>query len=511
MSQNQKRKIAKEQKAIQKAEREKKYRRAKAWQMALYPIGGFGHNAFMFLMTLVSYYAAGIVGLGTVIASIVITGSRVFDAITDPIIGLVIDKTKGKYGKVRPVILIAYVLMSISTLLMFFTNHLVPEGFKLIYFILLYMVFIIGYTLSQAGLNVGNTILTNDPEQRPLFGGLTMIYTMAFYTAATVYLSFYLTGKYGGYSNVGLFHEFTIFTVIIAGISYGLAIIAISSKDRIENFGTGDDSATIKLKDLWPLLKGNRPLQMFIIAASTDKLSMQIAGNQIVNVMLFGIVLGNYTMMGTTQAIALIPNILVLLFGIRFSMKFGSKKGYVIATWACLFSYGLLFLLLWLGDPTQIRMDNMGFMTISFLLLYLVGGAVRYVASGLVLPMLADVIDYNTYKTDRFAAGVISTVYSFIDKGVSSLQQTLVGLMLALIGFKAAFPDVETPYTEGIFWVTMFLSIGVMLIAWIISLIAMKFYELDRDRMIEIQEEIEARRQAILNKDTNTHQERILK
>lgn len=489
-------KPAKQQKAIIKAEREKMYRRAKGWELALYPIGGFGHNAFMFLMGLVSYYAAGIVGLGTVIASIVITGSRVMDAVTDPIIGIILDKTNGKYGKVRPALLIAYLIMAASTLLLFFTNHLIPDALKLVYFIGLYMVFIVGYALSQISLNIGNAILTNDPEQRPLFGGLTMIYTMVFYTAASVYLSFYLTGKYGGYTQVGLFQEMTISTVILAGVGYAFAIIGISSKDRPEHYGAGQHSEPLKLKEIWPLLKSNRPLQMFVVSASIDKLSLQIAGNQIVNVMLFGIVLGNYSLLGTTNAIGMIPNILILMFGIRYSMKFGSKKGFVIATWACLISYSLLFLLLWLGDPNQIRMENMGFMTISFLFLYLIGGALRYVGSGLMMPMLADVIDYSMYKTNRFAPGLISSVYAFIDKAVSSLQQTFIGVMLAFIGFKTAFPDVDTPYSGKIFWMTMFLSIGIMLLAWIISLIAMRFYELDKARMVEIQAEIEARRQA---------------
>ncbi|MRH45108.1 glucuronide permease [Aquibacillus halophilus] len=503
MDKKEARKLAKEQKAVRKAEREKKYRRAKTWQMALYPIGGFGHNAFMFLMGIVAYYATGIVGLGTVIASFIITGSRVLDGITDPLIGLIIDKTKGKYGKVRPTLLIAYVLMASSTLLMFFTNHLVPEAFSIFYFILLYAIFIFGYTCSQVGLQIGNNIITNDPEQRPVFGMLTMIYTMLFYTIATIYLSMYLTGKYGGYSEIGLFHEMTIFTVILAGVAYGVGIFAIAKKDRIENFGAGKNTVPLKLKDLWPILKGNRPLQMYIVAATTDKLSLQIHGNQIVNVMLFGIVIGNYSLMGTTQAIAMIPNILVLIFGMRYAMKFGSKKGYVGATWACLISYSLLFLLLWLGDPTQIRMDNLGFMTIAFLLLFLVGGAVRYVASGLSMPMLMDVIDYNTYQTERYAPGVISSVYSFIDKSVSSLQQTFVGLMLALIGFKSVFPDVDTPYSDKLFWMTMFLSFGVMMFAWIASLIAMKFYELDKDRMAEIEEAIEARRNEIIDDNSN--------
>ncbi|WP_310829654.1 MFS transporter [Paenibacillus pedocola] len=490
------RNVIKEQKAASKAERDRKYRRAKSWQMAIYPVGGFGHNAFMFLMGLVSYYAAGIVGLGTVVASLIITGSRVMDAVTDPVMGILLDKTNGRFGKVRPALAIAYVLMAASTLLLFFTNHLVPEALKLVYFIVLYFVFIIGYALSQISLNIGNAVITNDPEQRPLFGGLTMIYTMIFYTGASVYLSLYLTGKYGGYTNVELFQEMTISTVIIAGIAYTLAIIGIASKDRSENYGTGQKTEAIKLKEIWPLFKSNRPLQMYVIAASIDKLSLQIAGNQIVNVMLFGIVIGNYSLMGTTNAIGMIPNILVLVFGIRYSMRFGSKKGFVIATWACVISYSLLLLLLWLGDPTQIRLDNMGFMTISFMVLYLVGGAVRYVGSGLMMPMLADVIDYSAYKSNHYAPGLISSVYAFIDKGVSSLQQTFVGIMLAFIGFRTAFPDVDTPYSGKIFWMTMFLASGVMLLAWIISLIAMKFYELDKDRMAEIQEELEARRQA---------------
>ncbi len=445
-------------------------------------------------MTLVSYYAAGIVGLGTVIASLIITGSRIFDGITDPIIGLIIDKTKGKYGKVRPVLVVAFLILGLSTSLMFLTNHLVPDGFRLIYFIILYMLFIIGYTLSGIAGNIGNNILTNDPKQRPVLGGLNMVYTMLFYSIATVYLTMYLANKYT-YSQVELFHEMTIFTLIVAVVGYGLAILGIWSKDRIENFGTGRNATVIKFKDLWTILKGNRPLQMFVLAMTTDKLSMQISGNAVVNVMLFGIVIGNYALLGVTQGMAMIPNLLILFFGIRYAMKFGSKKGYVIATWGCIILYSLLFLLLWLGDPTQIRMDNIGFMTISFLFLFLVGGAVRYVSSGLVIPMLADVVDYNTYKTNSYAPGIISAVYTFIDKAVSSLQQTVVGLLLAFIGFKNAFPDVDTPYSEELFWMAMFLNFGVLMIAWIASLIAMKYYPLDKERMEEIQLEIESRRE----------------
>ena len=64
---------AKGQKVTETPEFEQNYNRAKTWQLICYPAGVLGQKLFMALMMLVSYYAAGIVGLGTVIASLVIT------------------------------------------------------------------------------------------------------------------------------------------------------------------------------------------------------------------------------------------------------------------------------------------------------------------------------------------------------------------------------------------------------------------------------------------------------
>ncbi|MCK0473383.1 MFS transporter [Halalkalibacter sp. APA_J-10(15)] len=184
MNKKEARRIAKEGIALELAEREKKYNRAKLWQLICFPAGGFSQGVFMGLMMLVSYYAAGIVGLGTVVASFVITGTRVFDSITDPLVGLVLDKTKGKYGKVRPFLLAGFVLMSISTLLMFFTAHLAPEGIKLVYFIVLYLIYIVGYTCTGVANLSGQAVLTNDPQQRPILGGFQTTYT-------TIYFAFF--------------------------------------------------------------------------------------------------------------------------------------------------------------------------------------------------------------------------------------------------------------------------------------------------------------------------------
>ncbi|XOQ15513.1 MAG: Na+/melibiose symporter [Shouchella clausii] len=467
--------------------------RAKTWELILYPAVILGNNCFMLLMMIVSYYAAGIVGLGTVIVSFIITGSRILDGITDPIIGYIVDKTNGKFGKVRLFLIMGFVIMAVSTILIYFTGHQVPEAMRMVYFAALYVVYIIGYTFYGISAKAGSAILTKDPQQRPIFGAAQGIYLAIFAAGYSVILSNYLAPKYGGFGDPRLFQEFTVISILSAGICLTLGLVAIWPKDRIENFGDGKP-VKIKFKDMWPILKGNRPLQMFIIAMATDKLSYQIQGNQAVNVMLFGIVIGNFALLGTMGAIVLIPNIIVILFGMRHALKFGTRKGLVLATWVALIATALLFLVLWLGDPTQISLNNWGFMTIAFVTLYILSTAVRMVPPAFIAPMVPDIVDYEAYRSGRFVPGIIASLYNFVDKIVSSLAQTIVGLLLALIGFKTAFPDVDTPYSESIFWMTMFLSYGVLILGWIATLISMKFYKLDKEKMQEIKVELEERR-----------------
>lgn len=483
-------------KVLSKADNPKNFNRAKVWQMGFFAANNTATNAFMFLMMNVAYFATGVVGLGTVLVSTLITGSRMFDGVTDPIIGLWIDKTDGKYGKFRPFMLGGYLTMTAVVLLLFFTNHLVPEPMRLLYFIVLYVIYIIGYTFQTAVTKSGQSVLTNDPEQRPMFSTFDISMTALFFAGAAMYLSNYLVPKYGTFNSAALFAEFTLTIIAISGVLTALAIIGIWEKDRTEFFGTGK-AVKIGFKDMWEIIKGNRPLQMLIIAASTDKLGQTVASNSIVMVMLFGIVIGDYGLFGVISGIMLIPNILIALFGTRLAGKFGTKKGYVGATWLSMIAYTGMFLLIVLGDPTQISMNNLGFMTLAFLSLYVIGNGVRVLSGGLVIPMIPDVTDYETYRTGRYAPGVMGTIFSFVDKMISSFGQTIIGFTLAFIGFETVFPDVSTPYSSNILWVTMFLFVGMLMFAWIASLVAMKFYDLDKEKMVEVQAAIEERRQAV--------------
>lgn len=77
------------------------YHRAKQWQIAFFAMNNSATNAYMFLMTYISYYATGIAGLGVAIIGIISTAIRLWDGVTDPIVGFFIDRTNGKFGFYR--------------------------------------------------------------------------------------------------------------------------------------------------------------------------------------------------------------------------------------------------------------------------------------------------------------------------------------------------------------------------------------------------------------------------
>ena len=455
-----------------------KYNNAKTWQIGFYALNNTATNVIMLLMTYVSYYATGVVGLAVVLVSSLLTSMRMFDAITDLIIGFVIDKTNTKFGKFRRMIIIGYTIMAVSILVLYNCLYLMPENMRLIGFIGLYALYIIGYTFQTACTKAGQSCLTNDPAQRPLFARFDGIYNLFLFSLSAQYASAYLSPKYGGFTLEAM-QEFSLTYIIISGCFTLLAIIGIWSKDRGEFFGD-KKAPKVKFKDYLTILKGNRGLQMLTVAAATNKLASQTSGNTTVMVMLYGIVMGNYALYGKMSMITALPTFIIIM----------SKKALIKFTKAAMAMYTGLFLILFIGDPTKISLDSIGLMTILWIIVYSLGYGASSLASGIVVPMIADCTDYETYLTGKYVPGMMATLFSFIDKLVSSFATTIIGFAVAYLGYTSAMPQTTDPNIKGMFAVTAALFIGMPMLGWIIGLIAMRFYPLDDRKMKEVQEEI---------------------
>ena len=120
--------------------------RAKLWQIGGFALNNAATNLYLFTMNFIVYYLNGVLGIITFVATTLLTVMRVWDAVTDPFLGLVVDKTTTKFGKNRPFMLLGNLVMACSLFLMVFVSHNLPDVLKLPGFIVFYLAYVVGYT-----------------------------------------------------------------------------------------------------------------------------------------------------------------------------------------------------------------------------------------------------------------------------------------------------------------------------------------------------------------------------
>ena len=142
--------------------------RAKAYQLVLFPLNNGATNVyFVLVLSYIAMFGNGVLGLLMAFATIMVTAMRLCDAITDPIIGALIDRTSGKFGKFRPFMIIGNLVMAASVLVLYLFTPLIPESMmwlRYVLFVLLYFIWVIGYTFQTSCTRSGQTVLTNDPK-----------------------------------------------------------------------------------------------------------------------------------------------------------------------------------------------------------------------------------------------------------------------------------------------------------------------------------------------------------
>lgn len=487
--------------------------RAKPYQLVLFPLNNGATNVYyVLILSYVATFGSAVLGIAMVFASVMVTSMRVFDAITDPIIGALMDKTNGKFGKFRPFMVIGCVTMAVSVICLYVLTPYVPADMmwlRYVLFVLLYAVWVIGYTFQTSVTRAGQAVLTNDPKQRPLFtifntvGSLAGMGVMQF--VGPIIARDGIAGDY----NQTWFAIMTPIGIAVSVVLTILAIIGIWEKDQPKYFGLGGGSnEKVKLSEYVAIIKANKPLQRLMIAGGGCKLALSIATNVTVLIMLYGCMMGDYDNLYLPMMV-LGYVFAVPFFGltVRTAQKKGQKASLVryVALAFCCYIGVLVLLLLWKqGDPAfnfSIMSDgklSINLYTILFILFFGVGYGAYYATADMPIPMVADCADYETYRSGKFIPGIMGTLFSLVDKLVSSLSATVVGIAVSFIGLET-LPTKVTPYTPGMNVVVIVLFCIIPMIAWAATLIAMKGYDLTGERMKEIQAVNAMRKEAIAN------------
>ena len=203
--------------------------RAKPYQLVLFPLNNGATNVYYVLvLSYIATFGSKVLALSMIFASVMVTGMRLFDAVTDPIIGALMDRTNGKFGKFRPFMVIGNLIMAVSILVLYCVTPLIPDTMiwaRYAAFVGLYAVWVIGYTFQTSCTRSGQTVLTNDPKQRPLFTIFNTVGSLLGMGAMQFFAPILAKNYEGGYGSASFFRMLAPVGIVISILLTLLAVI----------------------------------------------------------------------------------------------------------------------------------------------------------------------------------------------------------------------------------------------------------------------------------------------
>ncbi len=476
------------------------YRRAKLWQIILYSCNAFVGMSVYSLIGYANY--AGMIGFGMTAAviGVVLTCTRILDGITDPLLALLYDKVDTRFGKLRILVAGGFVIEALALWLMF--DGMSSKGFNSVVFILLYVLYVIGYTITNMTAQTLPAIMSNDPKQRPMMGVIVTAFNYLIPMVLAVVLPNVVLPMAGGQINQIFLSMAVKICLAMGAFGVVMVCIGISAFDKPEYYRGIGKQEPLKIRDMVTVLKGNKPLQCYIAAQASDKVAQITMTQSVVTTLMNGILIGNMGLASILSAIGMLPSIIFAVIGGRYAGKHGSMKAIVNWTKICMYvalGQFVFMVILRFTAGTQ-AIAAFGIPMILHVAFTLGLNAAKMCVTTADTSFMADVIDYELDRSGKYIPAVVSGTYSLIDKLISSCGALLASLAIMVCGYTSTTPPQPgDPATNAVFWVTMAVFFGLPMIGWWITLIAMKKCSLTKEEMVNVQKRIaEKKKEGIL-------------
>jgi glycoside/pentoside/hexuronide:cation symporter, GPH family len=391
---------------------------------------------------------------------------RLFDAFSDPIMGMIADRTRSRWGRFRPYIVWMAVPYGLGFVLMFTTPDLSMSG-KVFYAYATYGIMMLLYTAISIPYNSMIGVVSPDQGDRTSIAS----YKFIFAYLAGVSVQFMIVPMVQRFGAGNSAQGYTISMSIFAAIAVGLFLITFfSARERVQPDPEQETRVRTDLKDL---LK-NRPwvILFFVSLASLIFIAIRSAAVSYY----FKYNLGRESEMGLFMALGT----LMTLLGVLPTRWLAGKIGKIRLFKICFIIVSLTNASFYFYDSSQI------------LLIYVVQ-AIGAFAGGPIFPllwgMIADTVDYSEWKTGRRATGLAFSALTFSQKMGFAIGGWMVMSLFAAAGFVANELQPESALLG--------IRLSVSLIPAAIGLVGaglLFLYDLDEKRVAEIGAELELRR-----------------
>jgi GPH family glycoside/pentoside/hexuronide:cation symporter len=446
---------------------------------------GFGDMSSSMFWKIFSYYLpffySNIFGLSLVDAGVLVLVTRIWDAVSDPMMGIISDRTNTKWGKYRPYLLWVAPFFSICGILLFTTPDL-NYGGKLIWAYVTYILMMTVYTGINVPYGAMLGVMTDDSNEKTVFSSFRMFFA---YGGSFISLFLWepLTNLLGGYNTPGGW--FWAMAVIAAACFVMFILCFLMTKEHLKTVSTvsvgNDFKALLTNKPWWLLIGAALCFNLFntVRGATVAYFFQDIIGSN-VSLVFFGLLFAFYA--GLFLGVGEVSNMVGVASCVPIASKLGKKTTFILVNGSLVVLSILFFFIP--CTPTGYWM-----MLISQILISILTG----IMSPLVWSMYADVSDYAELKFSTASTGLIFSSSSMAQKFGGAIGGAAVLWLLSGFGY-ITDPEVlaQGPVAQPesaltcLRWLMSFVPACVALL----SVCVVWFYPLTTERIKEINKEL---------------------
>ena len=405
------------------------------------------------------FYYTDYAGVSAMAVGTIMMISRVFDGISDIIMGVIVDRTHSRFGKARPWILRMCIPFAISGVLMFSVPASWSSTPKLVYVFITYnLVSTVIYTAINVPYSALNALMTQDPYERSVLS----IFRNLLATAGTLTINTFTLPlvEYFGNNASAWTKTFVVFGFV--SIAAFLCTF-FGTKERVRANEAGEQ----KVEENVPFVTG-------IKALFQNKYWIMMTGMLALFFLMYSVnggatvyyakdILGDKNLVSTINGIFNIVQILGMFFIAMLVKKFGKRN---------VFSLGLI-------------LDIIGMLVLNFsggfMPIIVVSSVIRGIGNACggatMWAMVSDTIDYGEWKTGYRTEGLVNSACSFGYKIGNGIGSALLGVILEIGGYVGNAAAQTASALTSIKICFVWIPIAV----YVCGLIIMKFYHLDKE------------------------------
>lgn len=399
----------------------------------------------------------------------VITGTKIFDAVNDPFMGVIVDNTKSKYGKFKPWILGGALVSSIFTILMFTDFKLTGPAFVVI-FLISYLLWEISFTANDIAYWSMLPALSQDQKEREKIGAtaricanIGMFAMVIFITPITSFL-----GDLFGSLQLGYF-VLAIIAVFLM-LLFQIIMLIFVKEDRTH----AEKQEHTRFRELFQVIFKNDQLLWIIIAMALFMIGYTTTTS--FGQYYFKYVYGDINQYATFAMILGIAQISSLLLFPKVSKHFKRKQVYLFATILMISGYVVFFF-----APNT----SMIFIAIAGLLMFIGQAAIQL----LMLMFISDTVEYGELKLGRRNDSVTLSLQSFVNKIGSAVASAIVGITYIQSGMEKADTAADVT-SQGLFIFKFSMLILPVILVIIAFILYHKKYIINEEVYAEILEKL---------------------